>query len=185
MAAKWNEAEFASIFREHYQQTLGIARRVVRNHAEAEEVSAEAFWRLYRAGPESVSEGTVRGWLFRTATRAAIDVLRASRHRGEKQELSSMDPEDRKESALHQLLREEEIGEVRQVLARLDVSKTQLLLLRHSGLSYAEIAAALKVRPTSVGTMLARAEQEFYKLYARKTLRDKNATPLRTAKEEQ
>lgn len=185
MAAKWNEAEFASVFREHYQQTLGIARRVVRNHAEAEEVCAEVFWRLYRAGPETVSDGTARGWLFRTATRAAIDVLRAGKRRGENQEVSSLDPQDHSEGVLHRLLREEEIGEVRQVLARLDVSKTQLLLLRHSGLSYAEIADAMKVRPSSVGTMLARAEQEFYKLYARKALRDKNATPLRAAKEEQ
>ena len=35
------------------------------------------------------------------------------------------------------------------------------LLLRHGGLSYAEIAAALDVAPGSVGTILARAEREF------------------------
>jgi RNA polymerase sigma-70 factor, ECF subfamily len=40
-----------------------------------------------------------------------------------------------------------------------------VLLLRYSGLSYAEIAEALDVSPTSVGTLLARAEQEFEKLY--------------------
>jgi RNA polymerase sigma-70 factor (ECF subfamily) len=123
--------------------------------------------------------------LFRTATRDAIDVLRASKRRGEDQEFSSVDPEDHRDDALHRLLRREEIGEVRRVLARLDVSKAQLLLLRHSGLSYAEIATAMKVRPNSVGTMLARAEGEFCKLYTRKALRDKNTTPFRAAKEEQ
>ncbi|HEX5282512.1 MAG TPA: sigma-70 family RNA polymerase sigma factor [Bryocella sp.] len=185
MAAKWNEAEFASIFREHYQQTLGIARRVVRSRSQAEEVCAEVFWRLYRAGPQPLSGGTVRGWLFRTASRAAIDVLRANKRRGEDQEFPSVDLEDRRDDALRRLLRREEIDEVRKVLARLDVSKAQLLLLRHSGLSYAEVASAMNVRPSSVGTMLARAEDEFYKMYARKALRDKSATPLRAAKEEQ
>jgi RNA polymerase sigma factor (sigma-70 family) len=185
MAAKWNEAEFASIFREHYPQTLGIARRVVRNQAEAEEICAEVFWRLYRTDPQTLSNGTIRGWLFRTATRAAIDALRASKRRGGHLELSSVDPEDHTDGALRRLLRHEEICEVRKVLATLDVSKAQLLLLRYSGLSYAEIATAIKVRPSSIGTMLARAEHEFSKLYARKVLRDKSRTPLRAAKEEQ
>jgi RNA polymerase sigma-70 factor (ECF subfamily) len=36
-----------------------------------------------------------------------------------------------------------------------------LLVLRHSGLSYAEIAVALGLAPGSVGTLLARAETEF------------------------
>jgi RNA polymerase sigma-70 factor (ECF subfamily) len=41
----------------------------------------------------------------------------------------------------------------------------QLLILRHSGLSYADIAAALGVAPGSVGTLLARAEKEFERRY--------------------
>ena len=43
----------------------------------------------------------------------------------------------------------------------------QALLLRHSGLSYAEIAAAIGVAPGSVGTVLARAESEFEDQYTR------------------
>ena len=41
----------------------------------------------------------------------------------------------------------------------------QLLVLRHSGLSYAEIAQALNVARSSVGTLLARAEKEFERRY--------------------
>ena len=36
-----------------------------------------------------------------------------------------------------------------------------LLLLRCEGLSYLEIAAALKLNPASVGTFVARAQREF------------------------
>jgi DNA-directed RNA polymerase specialized sigma24 family protein len=41
----------------------------------------------------------------------------------------------------------------------------KLLVLRHSGLSYKELAAAVKVKPSSVGKLLARAEDEFERIY--------------------
>jgi RNA polymerase sigma-70 factor (ECF subfamily) len=41
----------------------------------------------------------------------------------------------------------------------------RVLILRHSGLSYAELAAALQVNPASIGKLLARAEEEFEKKY--------------------
>jgi RNA polymerase sigma-70 factor (ECF subfamily) len=41
----------------------------------------------------------------------------------------------------------------------------KLLMLRHTGLSYAEVAEALNVAPGSVGTMLARAERDFERRY--------------------
>jgi RNA polymerase sigma-70 factor (ECF subfamily) len=44
--------------------------------------------------------------------------------------------------------------------------EAQLLILRHSGLAYKEIAAALGVAPGSIGTLLARAEKEFERLYS-------------------
>ena len=183
MAAEWNEAEFASIFREYYQRILGIVRRVVRTNAQAEDVCAEVFWRLYREGGQTVVRGAVSGWLYRTATRAGIDALRASKRRGDQGTESAVDPVDPGDSPLHSLLRSEEIGEVREVLASLDVAKAQILLLRHSGLSYAEIASAMDIRPGSVGTMLARAEDEFCTFYQRKRLRSKSMAPLRAAKE--
>jgi RNA polymerase sigma-70 factor (ECF subfamily) len=51
------------------------------------------------------------------------------------------------------------------VLRQMKERDAQLLILRHSGLSYREIAAALDVAPGSVGTLLARAEAEFEQRY--------------------
>jgi RNA polymerase sigma-70 factor (ECF subfamily) len=56
---------------------------------------------------------------------------------------------------------------VHAVLIAMKPSSAQILLLRHSGLSYAEVAAALDVSSGSVGTLLARAEKEFQQLYTR------------------
>jgi RNA polymerase sigma-70 factor (ECF subfamily) len=62
-------------------------------------------------------------------------------------------------------LRREERVRVRAALARLPERSAKLLLLRHAGLSYAEIAAAVEVAPGSVGTLLARAERAFVAQY--------------------
>jgi DNA-directed RNA polymerase specialized sigma24 family protein len=40
-----------------------------------------------------------------------------------------------------------------------------MLILRHSGLSYKEIAAVMDIAASSVGTLLSRAEKKFETLY--------------------
>ncbi len=186
MSDRWVEADFETIFREHYPRILRVVRRVLQRDSEAEEVCAEVFFRLYRKGPGVAAGGLVGGWLFRTATRAAIDALRANRRRGVEEELEGNEfvPVDgRAESPLAGLLRQEHIAEIRGVLAQLKVDKAQILLLRHSGLSYREIAEAMQMGFNSVGTRLARAEAEFSALYDRHQRQSVKRQQLQTAKE--
>src|SRR5439155_6944320 len=68
------------------------------------------------------------------------------------------DPQD-------ELVRSEDRALVREVLARLPERQSRLLLLRHAGLSLAEVASALEVAPGSVGTLLVRAERAFANAY--------------------
>ena len=63
------------------------------------------------------------------------------------------------------LAQQEERGQVRLVLSRMNERQSQLLVLRHSGLSYKEIAEALNLEPGSIGPLLVRAEREFEKQY--------------------
>lgn len=186
MSDHWVEAEFETIFRQHYPRIVRVVRRVLQRDSEAEEVCADVFLRLYRKGPDVAAGGLVGGWLYRTATRAAIDALRANRRRGMEEELkgNEFDLVDRHaESPLAGLLRQEHIAEVRGVLARLRLDKAQLLLLRHSGLSYREIAEAMQLSFNSVGTKLSRAEAEFSALYERHQRQSLKRQPLQTAKE--
>ena len=64
MSDLWVEAEFESIFREHYPRIVRVTRRVLRRDAEAEEVCSEVFLRLYRGGPGVAHGGLVGGWLL-------------------------------------------------------------------------------------------------------------------------
>jgi RNA polymerase sigma-70 factor (ECF subfamily) len=183
MAGIWDEAEFEVIFREHFERMVRITRRVLHSDAEAEEVCSETFLKLFRIGPGVQAGGTVGAWLYRVATRASIDRLRQSRRRGVEEEA---DPErsgvtNDLQDPLNQLIRNERIAEVRSTLARLKPEKAQLLLLRHSGLSYQEIAAAMQMKASSVGTMLARAEAEFSAQYQRHQVLNKGAMRVQIA----
>ena len=188
MSNRWVDAEFETIFREHYPRLVRVVRRVLQRDSEAEEVCADVFLRLYSKGPGVAAGGLVGGWLYRTATRASIDVLRTHQRRGLEEELEGNEcaPVDgRAENPLADLLRREHIAEIRGVLAKLKMDKAQLLLLRHSGLSYREIAEAMQLSFNSIGTRLARAEAEFSALYERQQRQSLKKQPLLTAKEGQ
>jgi RNA polymerase sigma-70 factor (ECF subfamily) len=186
MANAWAEAEFETIFREHFERMVRITRRVLHSDAEAEEVCADAFLKLYRSGPGVAADGTAGAWLYRVATRASIDRLRRNKRRGSEEDLDASDSataDSQGNDPLNRLMRNECIAEVRSTLAHLKAEKAQLLLLRHSGLSYQEIAEAMQIKAASVGTMLARAEAEFSAHYQRRQRLTKRAPHLETAKE--
>jgi RNA polymerase sigma factor (sigma-70 family) len=62
----------------------------------------------------------------------------------------------------------EEQERVRLVLSAIPQRQAELLLLRSQDLSYNEIAAALRIRPASLGRLLSRAQQVFRKEYIRR-----------------
>ena len=59
----------------------------------------------------------------------------------------------------------EQRKEVQDILRQMKPRSAQLLVLRYSGFTYAELAAVLKINPNSVGKMLARAQDEFETLF--------------------
>jgi RNA polymerase sigma-70 factor (ECF subfamily) len=62
-------------------------------------------------------------------------------------------------------LANERIAGARRALALLPERDRQLLLLRHEGYEYREIAQILDVAPSGIGTMLARASEAFRRIY--------------------
>ena len=154
--------DFESFFHVHYERIARAVVQVVRDRARAEEIAAEALWKLWR-NPTVCPGSQAVGWLYRTAVRMAIDELRkeARRIRNESRQenrQSARTPEQAHAAA-------EERDRVRLVLASLDARQAELLLLRNNDLSYAEVAAALDLNPASVGTLISRAQQAFRKEY--------------------
>ncbi len=162
------EAEFEAAFRGHYDGVFRLLYRLVGSRDQAEDLAQEAFLRYFRGEYAAERGHNLRAWLFRVALNLARNAHRSDTRRDGREARASRDetavaaPEDPATAAE----RSQDRAAVRRVLAGLPERQARLLLLRYSGLSYQELAAALGVAPTSVGTLLARAEAAFARAYA-------------------
>jgi RNA polymerase sigma factor (sigma-70 family) len=163
----WAPSAFEDVFLGNYSRIVAVLLRLLGDRARAEELASEVFWKLYRQPMLPASEGNVPGWLYRTATNLGIDELRARGKRKQYEEAAGRfaPPNTESSDPLSEILREEKCRSVRAALAALKPAQAQILILRHSGFSYNELADCLQVSRGSVGTMLMRAEAEFQKRY--------------------
>jgi RNA polymerase sigma-70 factor (ECF subfamily) len=157
-----DERAFEALFERHFSGVYGAARRVVGSPEEAEEIALDAFVRLYQRPIADTDDANVRGWLYRVVTNAAFNAVRARRRRrnwfqrlAARRQLVNEHHAD----PLEVVSASDEAAWVRAHLAELPERQRTALVLRSSGLSYAEIAEALGVNANSVGTILARAER--------------------------
>ena len=161
------EADFETLFHEYWSKVCRLLDHMLGDSAEAEDLALEVFWRLSQR-PHLGNEGqNPGGWIYRVATNIGYNALR-SRNRRKYYELSA-GTDQVENTDYHNPAQEleviEERRQVRKILAKMKPRSAKILVLRYSGLTYTEIADALKVSPNSVGTLLARAEREFEKRY--------------------
>ena len=155
--------DFEALFSEHWNRVYGVLFRLLGDHAEAEDLSLEVFWRLYRRPPHVEHPGMLVAWLYRVATNLGYNALRGSKRRDRYE--SEAGVASLEERAIPDPAAEAERSfrrqQVHTIFADMKPRSVNLLVLRHSGFSYAEIADILGVAPGSVGTLLSRAELEF------------------------
>lgn len=147
-------ADLAEIFRASYPRVVAVAARVLGAMDEAEDVAQEVFLTF---GRSTVAAGEATGWLCVAAAHTALNHLRSGRRRAVREEAARVDHGAGPDVADAVVILDER-RRVRSALARLPRKQAVALVLRHSGLSYAEVAAALELSPGSVGTTVRRAE---------------------------
>ena len=166
--ARLDERTFEAIFYEHYDRIYAVLFRLTGDPDEADDLAAEVFWRLLVRPP--ALDGNLGGWLYRVATRLGYNHLRASRRRSQHEALAGLENQPAAgDDPAGEAERLDERRRVRVVLRQMPLRDVQILILRHSGLPYREIAAAVGVASASVGTLLARAEKRFEELYAKES----------------
>ena len=146
--------DLEEVFRGHYPRVVAVAARVLGSRDSAEDVAQEVFLSFGRSAVPADEAG---GWLTVAATHTALNLLRSGRRRTAREEVAGDGPTVVPDVAELVITREER-STVRAALARLPHKQAAALVLRHSGLSYAEVAAALDLSPGSVGTTVRRAE---------------------------
>jgi RNA polymerase sigma-70 factor, ECF subfamily len=168
---------FERLFLRHYVPVYRVAYGLVGRREIAEDLVQETFLELYRT-PPTLSEGmSLLAWLCRVALNKGHNALRGERRSQSREErvlLQTISPAPFDPEV--EILRSEEQARVRDALAQLPERQAKILLLRHAGLSYAEVASLVEVAPTSIGTLLARAAQAFREAY----LRSEHPRPLQT-----
>jgi RNA polymerase sigma-70 factor (ECF subfamily) len=153
-------ADLDEVFRGHYRLVVGVAARVLGSRDHAEDVAQDVFLSF---GRSSVPLGEARGWLSVAAAHTALNLLRSRRRRVSREGIVAAAGDAVVSDVADAVVTAEERSRVRTALARLPRQQAVALVLRHSGLSYAEVAAALALSPGSVGTTVRRAESALRK----------------------
>ena len=157
VAAGESEA-FRGLVDRHLPTVLAIARRMLRDDAEAEDVAQETMLRLWRnaAGLELGPHG-VRPWLRRVASNLCIDRVRARRNTSVVEEV----PEESAPPTQVRHLVERELG-VRVDAALQALPERQRLaitLFHYEGMSQIEVGDVLGISDEAVESLLARARR--------------------------
>jgi RNA polymerase sigma-70 factor (ECF subfamily) len=149
---------FRGLVDRHLPTVVAIARRMLKDDAEAEDVAQETFLRLWRnaAGLELGPSG-VRPWLRRVASNLCIDRVRARRNTT----TFDVQPEESEPAGQVRHLAERELGQrVDAALKALpERQRLALTLFHYEGMSQIEVGQVMGISDEAVESLLARARR--------------------------
>jgi RNA polymerase sigma factor (sigma-70 family) len=131
---------FAEIFRRHHQELYRYCLAIVRDRDDAEDALQATMAAALRSLPGEERELAVRPWLFRVAHNESVSILRGRRERDpDVAAIADPSPSQEAEVATRERLR----GLVADLGELPDRQRSALVMRELSGLSHAEIGAAL------------------------------------------
>jgi len=155
--AKGDEPAFRTLARRSVPSAIGLARRVLGNAADAEEVVQEAMLRVWINAPRWRPEAKFRTWLYRVVFNLCLNRKR----RAPFADLADAgDPIDPHPDAAEQMERDQRDQAIADAIARLpERQRAAIVLTYHEGLSNADTAEVLGTSRAAVETLLVRAKQ--------------------------
>jgi len=157
-AGRGSAAAFRELVLRHLPAALAIARRMLRDDAEAEDVAQEALVRLWRAAADlEVGPAGARPWLRRVVSNLCIDRIRAT----QRTEVTDEVPDGEAEASQLRGIAEDELSaHVDAALKELpERQRLALTLFHYEGLSHAEIGEIMGVSNEAVESLLGRARR--------------------------
>jgi RNA polymerase sigma-70 factor, ECF subfamily len=148
--ARGDSAAFDRLYDEVAAPVYGLARRIVRDPARAEDVTQEVFLEVWRKASRFDRKlGKAKTWIMTIAHRRAVDAVRRSESQKRQDHRAAADEVDTGEPA-DALIAAEEHGAVRECLETLsDLQLESVRLAYFNGYTYPEVAALLdKPLPT-------------------------------------
>jgi RNA polymerase sigma-70 factor (ECF subfamily) len=142
----------------HLGAIVTLARRMLKDEAEAEDIAQEALLRLWRAG-ETLELGPhgLRPWLRRVTSNLCLDRIRSTRRTVVTDEVPEVAEEATQETGLEEQDLARRVGAAINALP--ERQRRALTLFHHEGLSQAEVGEVLGISDEAVESLLARARR--------------------------
>ena len=157
LVADGDQAAFGQLYDQSSRRVLGLVRRLLKDHAQSEEVTQEIFLEIWQnAKRYDPARGSATTWILTMAHRRAVDRIRSSqstRDRDNRIGLRDMETEyDSVSESVEISVEHERVG---QALKRLtELQRQAVTLAYYGGYSHSEVAEMLKVPIGTVKTRL-------------------------------
>lgn len=158
-------------FEELYKATSGfvynVAYRVVENKEDAQEVAQEVYLTVYHKLKEFRFESSFKTWVYRITVNQAINMVKKESKTRDKTQTfdEAIDPPAVEGDIVAQVEKEHQEKIIEELLGALNPDQRACVILRNiEGLSYEEIAEALKLNINTVRTRLKRAREKMLAL---------------------
>jgi RNA polymerase sigma-70 factor (ECF subfamily) len=157
LVAGGSEAAFAELYQEVAAAVFGLVGRVVRNPAQAEEVTQEVFVELWRTASRfDPTRGTARAWIMTCAHRRAVDRVRSAERAARRDDQAGRRdqgrPYDQVAEQVEATLEREQVR--RSLDALTDLQREAVVLAYYGGYTHREISELLGVPSGTVKTRL-------------------------------
>jgi RNA polymerase sigma-70 factor (ECF subfamily) len=155
-AGRGDQSAFAELYDSLAPLLHGVVLKVVRDPAQSEEVTQEAFIELWRLAPRyDATRGSVRSWAATLAHRRAIDRVRSEQASRERTERESHNRPIQSNDVAEQVVANIDGTRVRKALERLTEMQRQAVELAYfGGHSYREVALLLDVAEGTIKTRI-------------------------------
>jgi len=156
--AQGDQAAARALMLRHAPRLLALASRMLKDRAEAEDVTQEAMLRLWKIAPDwQGGQAKVSTWLYRIASNLCVDRLRKKRGVGLDQ---APEPADQTPGAEQQMMAADRGKALHAAMERLPERQRLALTLRHfQELPNPEIAAIMGTSTEAVESLLSRARR--------------------------
>jgi RNA polymerase sigma-70 factor (ECF subfamily) len=153
---------FEELVRRYQHRVFGVAVRMLRNGAEAEEAAQEVFLRVYRAVGEFRGEARLSTWLYAITSRVCFTRLGSGERRLVREGEETLTRLANGEATPGVALERSELeAALHRAIAELPEERRIVVVLRDlEGLAYEEIAGALDLPLGTVRSRLHRARMD-------------------------